>query len=237
MDINNKKISILKQYIIVKPEDFMRLILLGAPGAGKGTQAVILAEKFNIPHISTGDIFRANIREGTELGKKAKEFIDKGALVPDDITVGIVKDRLSKPDCNNGFLLDGFPRTIPQAEYLDDVLEKMNMPLDCVINIDVPDNVIIKRLSGRRVCPVCGMTYHIVNNPPKQGNICDGCGSPVIQRDDDREETIQKRLVAYHEQTEPLIDYYKNKGKLIVVDGTKEIEDITREIMKALGVD
>ncbi|HHW48518.1 MAG TPA: adenylate kinase [Clostridiaceae bacterium] len=214
----------------------MRLILLGAPGAGKGTQAVILAEKLKIPHISTGDIFRANIKEGTELGKKAKEFIDRGALVPDDITVGIVKDRLSKPDCKNGFLLDGFPRTIPQAEYLDDVLCKMNMSVDYAINIDVPDDVIIKRLSGRRVCPACGITYHIVNNPPQQGDVCDGCVTGVVQRDDDKEETIQKRLIAYHEQTEPLIDYYKNKGKLIVVDGTKEIEEITSEILKAIGV-
>jgi len=214
----------------------MRLILLGAPGAGKGTQAAVLVEKFNIPHVSTGDIFRSNIKNGTELGKKAKEYIDRGALVPDEITVGIVKDRIGQPDCEKGFILDGFPRTIPQAEYLEEALKSMGVELDYVIDIHVPDSEIIKRLSGRRVCPVCGKSYHIVYNPPKQEGICDGCGSAVIQREDDREETVINRLKAYHEQTEPLIEYYREKGKLLAVKGCENIQDTTREILKALGV-
>ncbi|HHW00735.1 MAG TPA: adenylate kinase [Clostridiaceae bacterium] len=214
----------------------MRIVLLGAPGAGKGTQAVILAEKLNVPHISTGDIFRSNIANGTELGKKAKEYIDKGELVPDEVTIGIVRDRLEKPDCKNGFILDGFPRTIPQAECLDEILESMGTPLEYVVDIDVDDEYIIKRLSGRRVCPGCGASYHITNNPPAKPGICDKCGTEIIQRKDDNEETVLNRLKTYHLQTEPLIDYYRKQGKLISVDGRLNIEDTTRSILKAVGV-
>lgn len=208
--------------------------MLGAPGAGKGTQAVNLSQKLNIPHISTGDIFRANIKEGTELGQKAKEYIDQGLLVPDDLTVSIVKDRLQKPDCRNGFLLDGFPRTIPQAERLDEVLNEMGMALDAVINLDVPDDVIVRRMAGRRVCGNCGMAFHIVNNPPKTEGKCDSCGNELIIRDDDREETVLERLRTYHEKTEPLIDYYEKKGLLLRFDGTKDIMETTNEIMDSL---
>jgi len=214
----------------------MRLILLGAPGAGKGTQAVKLAEKFGIPQISTGDIFRANIKNGTELGKKAKGFIDKGMLVPDEVTVGIVKDRIEQPDCAGGFILDGFPRTIPQAEYLDGVLKEMGIELNAVININVEDSVIVKRLSGRRVCPKCGMTYHVSSNPPADGTHCDGCKSEVVQRADDKEETVINRLKTYHDQTEPLIDYYGKKGKLLTVSGRDRIEDTYNEVLRVLGV-
>jgi len=215
----------------------MRLILLGAPGAGKGTQAVILAEKLSIPHISTGDIFRSNIKNGTELGKKAKEYIDRGALVPDEVTIGIVKGRLQQPDCSKGFILDGFPRTIPQAEYLDEALNDMDTSIDRVIDIHVSDSNIIRRLSGRRVCTSCGATYHLYNHPTRMEGICDSCGSTVVQRDDDKEETVIKRLKTYHDQTEPLIEYYRQKGKLLVVDGTKAIEDTTKELLEILGVE
>jgi adenylate kinase len=213
----------------------MRMILLGAPGAGKGTQAVRLAERYKIPQISTGDIFRSNIKNGTELGKKAKEFIDKGMLVPDEITVGIVKDRLMQDDCKNGFILDGFPRTIPQADYLDKVLSEMSLKLDVVLNLHVDDAVIVKRLSGRRVCPSCGMTYHITNNPPKDNVTCDNCKTLVIQRDDDKQETVVNRLKTYHDQTEPLIDYYNKKGLLLTVNGANKVEDTNNAVMKALG--
>lgn len=212
----------------------MRLILLGAPGAGKGTQAVKLAEKYNIPQVSTGDIFRSNIKNGTELGKKAKEYMDKGLLVPDEVTISIVKDRLQKPDCANGFILDGFPRTIPQAEYLDEALGDMGVKLDAVLNIHVDDEVIIKRMSGRRVCPGCGMSYHIVSKPPKADNKCDSCGTELIQRVDDKEETVISRLKTYHEQTEPLIDYYGKKGKLVTVHGQEHVDETTREVFEAL---
>lgn len=212
----------------------MRLIMLGAPGAGKGTQAVILSERFNIPHISTGDIFRSNIKEGTELGKKAKEYIDKGLLVPDEITNGIVKDRLLQPDCRNGFILDGFPRTIPQAQYLDKALEDMGIMLDAVINIYVSDDEIVRRMSGRRVCPSCGMSYHTDYNPPGKNGECSGCGTAVVQREDDREETVIKRLQTYHAQTEPLIDYYEKQGKILTVTGRGKIEDITGELFSSL---
>lgn len=214
----------------------MKLVLLGAPGAGKGTQAVLLAEKLNIPHISTGDIFRSNIRNGTALGKKAKEYIDKGALVPDEVTIDIVKDRIEKPDCKDGFILDGFPRTIPQAECLDEILEGMGMALDYVVNISIPDQDIIRRLSGRRVCPGCGATYHITGNPPVKAGVCDRCGNAVIHREDDKEETVMNRLETYHRQTEPLIEYYKNHGKLISVDGRKKMEDVAGNILETVGV-
>ena len=214
----------------------MRLVLLGAPGAGKGTQAVVLAGKLNIPHISTGDIFRENIKKGTELGKKAKEYIDKGALVPDEVTVGIVKDRLQQRDCKDGFILDGFPRTIVQAEYLDNVLDDLGAGLDHAVDISISDEAIIRRLSGRRVCKSCGATYHLRNYPPKTEGICDNCGSAVIQREDDREETVLNRLRTYHQQTEPLIEYYRNKGKLLVVRGDVPVEDTTEELLGAIGV-
>ncbi|MCR4436241.1 MAG: adenylate kinase [Clostridiales bacterium] len=214
----------------------MRIILLGAPGSGKGTQAVVISQRLKIPHISTGDIFRSNIKNGTELGKKAKEYMDKGLLVPDELTIDIVKDRLQQEDCKNGFILDGFPRTIPQAEYLDNALKEMGIKLDIALNIHVPDEEIIKRMSGRRVCPKCGMTYHTENNPPKKGNLCDGCGSEVVQRDDDKEETVIKRLKTYHDQTEPLIDYYTKQGIVVKVDGTAGIEATTQDVFNALGV-
>ncbi len=212
----------------------MRLVLLGAPGAGKGTQAVILSEKYNIPHISTGDIFRSNIKNNTELGKKAKEYIDKGLLVPDELTIDIVKDRINKPDCSDGFILDGFPRTIFQAQELDKILEGMGIELDCVLNIDVSDEKIIKRLSGRRVCQ-CGKTYHILNNPPKKEGICDSCNGELFQREDDREETVIQRLETCHKQTEPLIEYYEKSGKLVTVEGRESIDDTTKEVLDALN--
>ena len=210
----------------------MRLILLGAPGAGKGTQAVNLSKRLNIPHISTGDIFRAN--EGTELGRKVKQIIDQGMLVPDDLTVSIVKDRLKKDDCKNGFLLDGFPRTIPQAVQLDEVLREMGAELDAVINLNVPDEVIVRRMAGRRVCKGCGMSYHIVSNPPKSEGLCDVCGEELKIRDDDKEQTVLERLKAYYEKTEPLVEYYEKKGLLLHCDGTKDITETTEEIMDKL---
>lgn len=214
----------------------MRMVILGAPGAGKGTQAILLSEKLKIPQISTGDIFRAKIKNGTELGKKAKEYIDKGLLVPDEVTTGIVKDRLQQPDCRNGFILDGFPRTIPQAEYLDNVLEEMGTALDVVLNIFVPDKDIISRMSGRRTCLGCGATYHTVFNPSKTDGVCDSCGGALVQREDDKEETVLKRLHTYHKQTEPLIEYFNGKGKLVTVTGRHKIEETTSDVFKALGV-
>jgi len=216
-------------------EDAMRLVILGAPGAGKGTQAVNLAKTHNVPHISTGDIFRSNIKNGTELGKKAKEYIDKGLLVPDEITIGIVKDRLTEPDCQKGFILDGFPRTIEQAEKLDAMLEEMGVKLDKVLNIHVPDDEIVKRMSGRRVCPKCGASYHKVYKPTAKENVCDNCEANVVQREDDKEEIVRKRLETYHKQTEPLIEYYTKKGNLVTVVGKEKIEDTTNEVIKALG--
>lgn len=214
----------------------MRLVILGAPGAGKGTQASTLSEKLNIPHISTGDIFRNNIKTGTELGKKAKEFIDKGLLVPDAVTIDIVKDRLEQQDCTNGFILDGFPRTIPQAQYLDEVLKGLKVELDVVLNIFVPDSEIIKRMSGRRVCPNCGASYHLIFNPTKESANCDVCKTPVVQREDDKEETVINRLHTYHKQTEPLISYYKEKGKLVTVEGKEDVKHTSSDVLKALGV-
>lgn len=180
----------------------MRLIMLGAPGAGKGTQAAKVAESLHIPHISTGDIFRANIKNGTELGKKAKAFMDAGKLVPDELTCDLVADRLAQSDCSEGFILDGFPRTIPQAEALEEVLTKLGTKIDYAVNIDVPDEAIVSRMSGRRACVGCGATYHIVYNPPRTENVCDVCGQTLILRDDDKPETVQTRLKVYHDQTQ-----------------------------------
>lgn len=213
----------------------MKIIMLGAPGAGKGTQAKQIAAKYEIPHISTGDIFRANIKEGTALGMEAKSYMDKGQLVPDELTVKILLDRVSKDDCKNGYVLDGFPRTIPQADVLDKAVSELNDKIDYAINVDVKDDNIIRRMSGRRACLNCGATYHIVNVPPRKEGICDTCGSELVIRDDDKEETVKARLLAYHEQTQPLIDYYNNKGILKEVDGTKDMNDVFADIVNILG--
>ena len=209
--------------------------MLGAPGAGKGTQAKQIADKYGVPHISTGDIFRANIKNGTELGKKAKEYMDQGLLVPDELTCDLVMDRIQQDDCKNGFILDGFPRTIPQAEALTAALEKIGQKMDYAIDVDVPDENIVNRMSGRRACLNCGATYHIVSIPTKVEGICDRCGSPVVLRDDDKPETVQKRLSVYHEQTQPLIDYYTEAGVLREVDGTIDINDVFAAIVQILG--
>ena len=208
----------------------MKIILLGAPGAGKGTQAGIIKEKFNIPHISTGDIFRANIKNNTELGQKAKTYMDKGELVPDELVVDLVIDRLEQDDCKDGYILDGFPRTIPQAEELDKALAAKGDKIEYAINIETPDDFIINRMAGRRACVNCGATYHTSFMPPKTENICDKCGEKLILRDDDKPETVKKRLEVYHEQTEPLIDYYKGTGILSSLDGTKDCEVVFAEI-------
>ena len=213
----------------------MKIIMLGAPGAGKGTQAKKIAEKYDVPHISTGDIFRANIKEGTELGKKAKTYMDQGLLVPDELVVELVADRIQQDDCTKGFVLDGFPRTIPQAEALTEALSKLGTAMDFAIDVDVPDENIINRMSGRRACLDCGATYHIVTIPTKVEGICDKCGSKVVLRDDDKPETVQKRLEVYHEQTQPLIDYYKNQGILKTVDGTQPMETVFGAIVEILG--
>ena len=212
----------------------MKIIMLGAPGAGKGTQAKQIAAKYEIPHISTGDIFRANIKEGTELGKKAKAFMDKGELVPDELTCDLVVDRISKPDAAKGYVLDGFPRTIPQAEALTKALEARGEKIDYAINVEVPDENIIRRMSGRRACLSCGRTYHIVYNPPKEEGICDECKKELVLRDDDKPETVEKRLKVYHEQTQPLIDYYRNKGVLAEVDGTRDMQEVFTAITDVL---
>ena len=213
----------------------MKIIMLGAPGAGKGTHAKKISEKYGIPHISTGDIFRANIKEGTELGKKAKEYMDQGLLVPDELTCDLVMDRIGQEDCKNGFVLDGFPRTIPQAEALDAALDKINEKMDYAINVDVPDENIVNRMGGRRCCLNCGATYHVVTIPTKVEGICDRCGSPVVLRDDDKPETVQKRLTVYHDQTQPLIDYYEKQSILKTVDGTKSMEAVFDDITAILG--
>ena len=209
--------------------------MLGAPGAGKGTQAKKIAAKYGIPHISTGDIFRANIKGGTELGMKAKSYMDQGQLVPDELTVRILLDRVAKDDCKNGYVLDGFPRTIPQAEVLDKALSEINDKIDYAINVDVPDENIINRMGGRRACLSCGATYHMVHIPPKKEGICDVCGQPLVLRDDDKPETVQKRLNVYHEQTQPLIDYYTRQGVLKTVDGTRDLNEVFQEIVDILG--
>ena len=213
----------------------MKIIMLGAPGAGKGTQAKKIAEKYSIPHISTGDIFRANIKNGTELGKKAKTYMDQGFLVPDELVVDLVVDRLNQEDCANGCVLDGFPRTIPQAEALDEALKASGQVVDFVINVEVPDENIVSRMSGRRACVNCGATYHIVHAPTKVENVCDTCQGELVLRDDDKPETVQKRLNVYHEQTQPLIDYYSKKNILAEVDGTVDINDVFAAIVEILG--
>lgn len=213
----------------------MKIVMLGAPGAGKGTQAIKIADKYDIPHISTGDIFRANIKGGTELGQKAKSYIDKGELVPDEVTIGMLLDRIAQDDCKNGYVLDGFPRTIPQAESLTEALKSQGDQIDFALNIDVPDEAIIERMSGRRACPKCGATYHIVYAAPRTENICDKCGTELIIRSDDKPETVKDRLNVYHQQTEPLIAYYKTAGVLREVDGTQELPKVFEDVIAILS--
>lgn len=213
----------------------MKVIMLGAPGAGKGTQATKISDKYNIPHISTGDIFRENIKNCTELGKLAKSYMDAGELVPDKVVVDLVADRISKDDCENGFVLDGFPRTIPQAESLSEELAKVDMKIDYAINVDVPDEVIIERISGRRACPKCSKIYHTIYNPPKNEGVCDIDGAELIQRNDDKPETVLNRLQVYHKQTKPLIEYYSKVGCLYDIDGTKTSGEVFSDIDKILG--
>lgn len=213
----------------------MKIIMLGAPGAGKGTQAKMIAQRYGIPHVSTGDIFRANIKNGTKLGAEAKQYMDQGLLVPDELTVKILLDRVAQEDCAKGYVLDGFPRTIPQAQVLDEALEKQNEKIDYAVNVDVPDENIVKRMSGRRACLKCGATFHIEHIPPKQEGICDSCGSQLVLRDDDRQETVQNRLKVYHDQTQPLIDYYEKKGILKSVDGTVDMQDVFHAISNVLA--
>ena len=213
----------------------MKIIMLGAPGAGKGTQAKKIAEKYHIPHISTGDIFRANIKNGTELGMKAKSYMDQGQLVPDDVTIGMLLDRIRQEDCAEGYVLDGFPRTIPQAESLTEALAANGEAIDFALNVDVPDANIVTRMAGRRACLACGATYHIVYNAPKKENVCDVCGEGLVLRDDDKPETVQKRLTVYHDQTKPLIDYYGKAGILVTVDGTQDLNKVFEDIVSVLG--
>ncbi|MCD8108587.1 MAG: adenylate kinase [Clostridiales bacterium] len=212
----------------------MKIIMLGAPGAGKGTQAKMIADKYGIPHISTGDIFRANLKAGTELGQKAKVYMDQGLLVPDELTCDLVVDRISNEDCKDGFILDGFPRTIPQAECLTDALKARGESMDFAVDVDVPDENIITRMSGRRACVNCGATYHIVNIPTKVEGVCDRCGNEVVLRADDEPETVKKRLDVYHAQTQPLIDYYKQQGILKTVDGTQPMQTVFENIIALL---
>ena len=213
----------------------MKIIMLGAPGAGKGTQAKQIADQYKIPHISTGDIFRANIKNGTELGKKAKQYMDQGLLVPDELTCDLVMDRIKQDDCKNGFILDGFPRTIPQAEALTAALDKIDQKMDYAVDVDVPDENIVNRMSGRRACLKCGATYHVVFAAPKTEGVCDTCGEALVLREDDKPETVSKRLNVYHEQTQPLIDYYTSHNVLKTVDGTKQLDEVFQEIVNILG--
>lgn len=212
------------------------MLLLGPPGAGKGTQAARLAEKLKIPHISTGDMFRRAMAEGTPLGLVAKSYMERGQLVPDDVTIGLVQERLGAEDCAAGFLLDGFPRTVAQADALEKILRELGRPLDRAVNLVVPDEKLIERAVGRRVCPNCGATYHVVYNPPRQEGICDVCGHPLRQRDDDREETVRRRLEVYYQQTEPLIKYYERAGLLENVNGDQDMDSVLRSILAVLGV-
>lgn len=207
---------------------------MGLPGAGKGTQAEKISEVYHIPHISTGDMFRLAMKEGTELGKKAKSFMDQGNLVPDEVTIGIVKERLSKDDCKDGFLLDGFPRTIAQAEALEELLEEMGTALDYVLHVNVPKEKLVERLTGRRICPTCGTSYHVLYNPPKQEGICDKDGATLIQRDDDQEATVKNRLQVNIEQSQPLIDFYKEKGYLVDINGDQDIDLVFKDIQTIL---
>lgn len=212
----------------------MKIIMLGAPGAGKGTQAKMIADKYHVPHISTGDIFRANIKNGTELGMEAKKYMDQGLLVPDELTVKILLDRVAEEDCKEGYLLDGFPRTIPQAEVLDKALTELGDEIDYAINVDVPDENIVKRMSGRRACLSCGSTYHMEHIPPQKEGVCDKCGNELVLRDDDKPETVLNRLEVYHKQTQPLIQFYEEKGVLRTVDGTKPMKEVFDSIVEIL---
>ncbi|UJL46565.1 adenylate kinase [Virgibacillus sp. NKC19-16] len=212
----------------------MNLILMGLPGAGKGTQAEKINDKYNIPHISTGDMFRLSIKEGTDLGKQAKEYMDQGELVPDEVTIGIVRERLNKEDCRNGFLLDGFPRTIAQAESLEEILTEMNEAIDYCIHVEVPEEKLVERLTGRRICPTCGTTYHVMYHPPQEEGKCDKDGSQLIQRDDDKPETVKNRLAVNLEQTKPLLDFYEDKGYLVTVDGDQEIDHVFQDIQSKI---
>lgn len=213
----------------------MKIVMLGAPGAGKGTQAKRISEKYSIPHVSTGDILRANVKGDTELGKKAKVFMNQGLLVPDELVIDMLMDRIAQPDCENGYVLDGFPRTIPQAESLDAALAERGEKMDYAIDVNVPDENIVKRMGGRRACVACGATYHVEFNPTKVEGICDACGEKLILRDDDKPETVQKRLNVYHDQTQPLIDYYNKAGILKTVDGTMEMNHVFEAIVQILG--
>lgn len=213
----------------------MRIILLGPPGAGKGTQAAGIVEKYNIPHISTGDIFRKNIKEGTELGKKAKEYIDQGLLVPDELTVGLVTDRIAQSDCEKGFMLDGFPRNVAQAQHLDEYLKEVGISLDKVINIEVDKDILVGRAVGRRICKSCGATYHVEFNPPKVDGVCDVCGGELYQRADDNEETVSKRIQVYLDETKPLVNYYSQEGIIANINGQQSIDTVFTDIVEALG--
>ena len=214
----------------------MKIIMLGAPGAGKGTQAKKIADLCKVPHISTGDIFRANIKQGTELGKKAKTYMDAGELVPDELVCDLVVDRIQQDDCTEGFILDGFPRTIPQAEALTNALNAIEQKMEYALNIDVPDENIIHRMAGRRACVGCGATYHVEFNPPKVQDVCDVCGEALVLRDDDKPETVMNRLNVYNEQTKPLIDYYEKQGIVHTIDGTQTMDQVVSDIRKILGV-
>ena len=213
----------------------MKIIMLGAPGAGKGTQAIMIAEKYGVPHVSTGDMFRANIKNNTPLGVEAKKYMDAGQLVPDELTVKILLDRVAKDDCKNGYVLDGFPKTIPQAEVLENALKELNDAVDYAINVDVPDENIVKRMGGRRACLKCGATYHIEHVPPKKEGICDNCGEELVLRADDQPETVKARLDVYHKQTQPLIDFYAERGILKNVDGTQDMNKVFADIVEILG--
>ena len=212
----------------------MYILLMGPPGAGKGTQAEKLIDAYQIPHISTGDMFRAAIKNGTELGKEAKSYIDAGGLVPDKVTIGIVREALAKPECAKGFIVDGFPRTLDQAAALDGILKDLGIKMTGVVNIAVPDQELVSRVTGRRICKKCGATYHVKFNPPKVAGICDKCGGELYQRNDDKEETVKNRLVAYHNQTEPLIGYYKKQGLYLEIDGTQAIDKVYADVKSSL---